>query len=179
MKKLKTARSLSLGISVLLIILLTTFTLLAASDSATVTVSWNIQPFVALSISSNSTESRTVNSVYSVPKPTEDDLERGYIEKKNAIKLVARSNTGWQVSVRALNSTMGTSFDGSYTKPIEDFKLKVGNGGYLTLSTNDKVLVESRNGEHEIGVDYKINFDQYEYKSGNYQVELLYTITTK
>lgn len=181
MKKLKTTKSLSLGISVSIIMfaLLPALTLLGASDSATVTVSWTIKPFQSLSIAGNPSNSKSVVSTYNVPDPTNADLNRGFIEEENALTLLVVSNVDWEIHVKSLSNNMGTSFDGTYTKPLEDFELRAGNGNYQPLTKSDQVLASGEHGKHKIGVDYKVNFHKNEYKDGNYQVKLLYTITTK
>ncbi len=181
MKKLKTTRSLSLGISVSLILLalLPALTLLGASDSATVTVSWTIKPYQSLSIVGSPSKTKSVFSTHNVPDPTNADLNRGFIEEENAITLKAISNVDWEIYVKALSNDMGTSFDGTYTKSLEDFELRAASGSYKPLANSDRLLARGEHGEHKVGVDYKVNFHPDRYKDGNYQVKLLYTITTK
>lgn len=167
-------------ISVIALLVLAFSTIgLAAEDSATVTVGWSINAQQSLSISSNSlssdSSSKSVESVFNVPEPDKGDIERGYIEKSNAVELVASSNVDWEVKVEAENSSMGTSKDGSFQKPVTDLSVR-GRGDFKQVSTSPTTIAKGEPGEHKFGVDYKVQYDE-DYKAGDYKAELVYTIS--
>jgi hypothetical protein len=152
---------------------------LAADDSATVTVGWTINAQQSLSISSNTlsadSSSKTVESVYQIPEPNQDDLDRGYIKETNAVELVASSNVDWEVKVEAENEYMGESDKGNFKKPVTDLSVR-GRGNFKEVSTSPTTIAKGEPGEHKFGVDYKVQYDE-DYKSGDYKAELVYTIS--
>lgn len=166
-------------VGILLVVTLTTITALPAEDSATTHVSWTVKPYLTLSVESISTSNtgQSVKSVFQMPKPTDSDFARGYIEQVNAVQLTARSNVDWEVQVKAENETMGTSDNGKYEKPITDLLIK-GNGEYQEVDTEPTTIADGENGVHHISVDYKILLDE-DYEPGDYKAKLTYTITIK
>jgi len=169
-------------ISVIVVLVLSITTLgLAAEDSATVTVGWTVNAQQSLSVSSNnlssdSSSEKSVESVFDIPEPTDNDLSRGYIKKTNAVELVARSNVAWEVQVKAENKYLGTSDNGNYKKPVSDLSIR-GQGSFNQVSTSPTTIAEGQPGEFKFGVDYKVQYDE-DYKEGDYQARLVYTITT-
>lgn len=173
MKKLLTA------ILIAATVLVTVATLgFAASDSTTVTVNFSINAQQSLRIKSNPTNSSsdTVESVFHIPSPTDEELEEGQIIKENAIELVATSNIKWAVNVRARNSSLGTGKDG-YSKPVSDLAVRGQEGDFKQVSTSPVNIAGGEPGEHEFGVDYKVNYDE-DYKPGNYKAELVFNISS-
>lgn len=162
-------------ISIITVLLLAVTTLgLAAEDSATVTVGWTVNARQSLYISSNGPNStESAESVFNIPEPTDEDIQRGYIKKKNALRLVAVSNVAWEVQVRSENSVLGRE-DG-FVKRISDLSIK-GQGAYKQVSTSPTTIASGGPGEHEFGVDYKVNYGE-DYKEGDYQANLVYTIS--
>ena len=167
----------------ILAILLGTITILgsAAKDSATVTVGFTVAAHQSLQISSNSSSSNSsstsVESVYTIPDPNNDDLEKGYIKEENALELVASSNIGWEVQVEAKNKYLGTSDNGKYKKPISDLSVR-GKGKFKQVSMDPITIAEGQPGTFNFGVDYKVQYDKTEYEKGNYEASLIYTITS-
>ncbi len=122
----------------------------------------------------------SVSSPFVIPNPTPEDLERGYVERLGAVTLLARSNVPWLIAVRAEDADMGTSFDGSVTKPITDFQVRAsGQGRYLTVQRYDQALTAGPPGEHRVPVDYRVLFDRERHRPGNYRITLVYTISTR
>ena len=161
-----------------LILFIPVFELLAAS-STTVRVGFEILPFQQLSISGGRSAGNTAVSTVRLPQPSAADLTRGYIELPNAVNLAVRSNIPWAVTVRTDDANMGQSFDGSYTKPVSDFQLRVGNGAYTPISQRNQVLLQGSYGQHNFNVDYRTLFDPSTYRQGNYQVTVIYTIVSR
>jgi hypothetical protein len=164
-------------ISVIALFVLTVSTVgLAAEDSATVTVGWTINAQQSLSVSSNNSSSKSVESVFNIPEPDQGDLERGYIKRKNAVELVARSNVAWEVQVKAKDQYLGRSDSGNYRKPTSDLSVR-GQGSFEQVSTSPTTIAEGQPGEFKFGVDYKVQYDE-DYEEGDYKASLVYTITT-
>lgn len=166
----------------LFLILLFSVSLLTvgASDSATVTVSWQVPVMQSLQIQGQATSgsSDKITSVLNLPQPTDNDLQRGYIQRQNALTLTARSNVKWAVQVQVEQPYLGTSYDGEYRKPSSDLLIR-GSSGYKQASTSPVIIATGESGSHRIGVDYKVLFDQQDYRRGDYQATLIYTITTR
>ncbi|MBS3765702.1 hypothetical protein KGY71_04190 [Candidatus Bipolaricaulota bacterium] len=140
---------------------------------------WTINAQQSLSISSNNTlnsssSDEKAESVYQIPEPTEGDFERGHRIEKSAVELVASSNVGWEIKVEADSSYMGAVED--YQKPVTDLSIR-GDGDFKQLGTTLTTIASGQPGEHKIGVDYKIQYDEDEYEEGDYEVDLEYTIT--
>jgi len=145
----------------------------AASDSATVEVSWTVNPQQSLTISSNYStgNSDTVESDFNIPTPSNKELEGGHtIVKRDAIDLVATSNIDWEVQVKAKNSGLSTGEDG-YTLAVK------GMGTFKQVTRNAVAIASGKPGQREFGVDYKVNYDE-NFEPGNHVAELVYTITT-
>jgi len=146
----------------------------AASDSATVKVSWTVNPQQSLKISSNYStgNSDTVESDFNIPTPSNQELEGGHtIVKQDAVDLVATSNIDWEVQVKAKNSGLSTGEDG-YTLAVR------GMGTFKQVTTNSAAIASGEPGKHEFGVDYKVNYSEDFDTTENYVAELVYTITT-
>jgi len=153
--------------------------LLWGESSTTVQVGWRVLSTQVLSIlGSDGPEGPSVASTFIVPQPTSEDLARGYIERRRALVLVARSNTPWTISVRTDDEDMGRSFDGTYVKPITDLLVRAEGGPYLPISHQDQVIASGPPGEHQIGVDYRVLFDPKTHRDGNYHITVIYTIST-
>lgn len=153
-------------------------------SSATVQVSWRVESTQTLYVLGPDGRAKgggtSVSSTFVIPNPTPEDLERGYVERQGAVTLVARSNTPWVISVRTEDLDMGTSFDGTVTKPITDFQVRAnGQGRYLTVQRYDQALAEGPPGEHRVAVDYRVLFDRERHRDGDYRITLVYTISTR
>jgi hypothetical protein len=144
--------------------------------SATVKVRWTILPFASLSVAGE--KGTTVQDNFSLPDPTTFDLERGYMEFPGALALVVTSNTQWWVGVRALEPNMGKSHDGTYTKPLSDFKLRANGGSYQTVGRTSQMIANGQQGMHTLFLDYQVLLDPKLERSGDYGLTLIYTITT-
>lgn len=143
-----------------------------------VRVAFRVNPFQTLSLGSGPA-GRTLSAAVTVPRPTAQDLSRGYVELPGALKLQVRSNVPWTVKVRTDDPDMGTSFDGTFTKPISDLQVRVAGGPYLTLSRQDQVLAEGPWGTFAFEVDYRVLFDPQTHRDGDYRVNVIYTLSTR
>ncbi|MGQ9477429.1 MAG: hypothetical protein ACUVRH_02945 [Candidatus Bipolaricaulia bacterium] len=149
---------------------------LGTGDSARTTISWTVLPFARLSLEGET--GQAVTTTFALPQPSEADLERGYREIPRALTLIAASNVHWRLAVRAAEPDLGRSYDGSYTKPLSDFQLRVGSEPYLPISNADQVIAHGPSGRKKVEVDYLILFDRERHRPGDYHVTLTYTITT-
>jgi len=152
---------------------------LGAGDSATTTVSWTVLPFASLSIGGGRGSGETVSTTVALPRPSDADLERGYLEQGRALTLIAMSNTNWRLTVRSDDPDLGRSYDGFYVKPLGDFQLRTAGGEYRSISNGDQVLTTGTYGRYELGIDYRILFHHELYRPGDYRITLIYTITTE
>ncbi len=148
----------------------------AASDTATVTVGWTVNPQQSLQIKSNRTANTStgVESTFHIPTPSNRNIEKSQVIEENALTLVTTSNIDWAVQVKAKSPTSGIGEEG-YVKPVSDLSVR-GEGNFKQISTNPVTIARGEPGQHEFGVDYKVQFDK-DYKSGNYVVKLIYTIS--
>jgi len=112
-----------------------------------------------------------------IPDPSPADYQRGFIVIRDALRLTVFSNTSWTVYVQALSPNLGTSFDGGFTWPIEALSAGV-NGNFVSVSLRPQALARGGHGVHSLPVDYRISIPQQPLPPGNYQVTLLYTVTT-
>ena len=150
-----------------------------ADTAQSVRVGFQIMPFQVLSISGGAGSGRSAVSTVQVPQPSLADLERGAIEQRNAVRLTVRSNIPWRVTVRTQDADMGTSFDGTHTKPISDFQVRAEGGGYLTIDHQPQQLLQGEAGDHVYGVDYKTHFDRHRYSAGSYRIEVIYMVESR
>lgn len=152
---------------------------LLGEDSETAQVGWTIASYQTLSIvGSDGSGDGQVESRFAVPEPSDADLARGHVERPNAVRLNARSNTAWVITARAESANMGTSDDGSYTKPIRDLQVRADGGTYTPLSQDNQIIASGGAGKRTVGVDYRVAFDQAEYRPGDYEATVVYTIST-
>ena len=165
-----------------MIILLVPISVLAAgsSSSAVVHVSWTVLPFQSLTIAGSDANAGTsLATRYDLRKPDASDFAAGFIEDDGVLVLNASSNIPWTVKVHAVESDMGTSYDGSYTKPLSDFMVRADGGSFFSISTSDQVLASGTRGSHLLSVDYRVKVEKDTYKDGDYGLTLIYTITGK
>lgn len=152
---------------------------LLGDDSASVQVGWTIESTQTLSIvGGDPSRDQQVSSTFAVPEPSDADLARGHIDRENALRLNARSNTSWIVTAKSDSATMGTSDDGTYTKPIRDLQVRADDGAYVPLSPKREVIARGPAGHETVGVDYRVNFDASAYRPGDYRATVTYTIST-
>ena len=153
--------------------------LLAASDSAGVRVGWTVVGSQTLSIAgADGPSGRRVASTFVVPDPSPSDLARGHVDRDGALRLTARSNTPWIITARSERATMGTSDDGTYTKPIRDLHVRADGGAYVPLSTEGQIIARGTAGAETVGVDYRVGFDADAHRPGTYRATVIYTIST-
>jgi len=152
---------------------------LVAEDSATVQVGWTIESTQTLRIlGSDGPGGREVAHTFAVPEPSEADLARGHMVREDALRLEARSNTDWVITARSERATMGASHDGAYTKPIQDLQVRADGGAYAPLSRERTIIARGTAGDETVGVDYRVDFDEAEYRPGDYRATVVYTIST-
>ncbi len=121
----------------------------------------------------------SLSSRYNLHAPSASDFAAGFIEDDDVIVLNAASNIPWAVKVHAIESSMGTSYDGTYTKPLSDFMVRANSGSFFSISTSDQVLASGTRGSYQLRVDYRVKVDESTYKDGDYGLTLVYTITGK
>lgn len=121
----------------------------------------------------------SVSNRYDVREPNASDLSAGFIEDDGVLVLNAASNIPWVVKVHAIESDMGASYDGSYTKPLSDFMVRANNASFFSVSTSDQVLASGTRGTYLLSVDYKVKIDESTHKNGDYGLTVVYTITGK
>jgi len=165
-------------IAFVLVIFLIPISALAAgpSSSAVVHVSWTVLPFQSLTIG-GLTDGTSFTTRYDLPKPDASDFAAGFIEDDGVLVLNAASNIPWTVKVHAVEPDMGTSYDGSYTKPISDFMVRADGGSFFSISTFDQVLASGTRGSYLLSVDYRVKVEEETHKDGDYGLTLIYTIT--
>ena len=168
-------------ILIAIIFLIPVFALAAGpSSSAAVHVSWTVLPFQSLTIAGSAAATdASVTNRYDLRKPGADDFATGFIQEDGVLVLKAASNIPWAVKVHAIETDMGTSYDGSYTKPLTDFMLRANGGSFFSVSTSDQVLASGTRGSYQLSVDYRVKVDRDSYKDGDYGLTLVYTITGK
>ena len=169
-------------VTLLAIIFLIPLSALAAGSSSTavVHVSWTVLPFQSLTIAGSATGADTsITNCYDVHTPSASDFAAGFIEDDGVLVLNAASNIPWTVKVYAIESDMGTSYDGSYTKSLSDFMVRANGGSFFSISTSDQGLASDTCGSHLLSVDYRVKVDESTHKDGDYGLTLVYTITGK
>ena len=151
---------------------------LADQQSVTVHMSWTVLPFQELRIAGSTSHGSSVSADYVMPQPDALDLQQGYLEEMNSVNLTVSSNIPWKVQVWTESSDMGQSDDGSVTKFISDFELREHGGSYSSISNTPQILVSGNRGSFDIGVDRRILLGS-DYHSGDYGLEVVYTIMPK
>ena len=118
---------------------------------------------------------------YDLLKPTDRELNQGYVEKEDAANLAITANVDWKVTVKSEKSTLGRSADGEYEKPASDLMVRCSGSsfGYQSVSTSPSTIFEGGKGTFDHGLDYKTIFDKDQYKSGSYEATLIYTISSR
>lgn len=128
--------------------------------------------------SATGTDTSLINR-YDVHAPSASDFSAGFIEDDGVLVLNAASNIPWAVKVHAIESDMGTSYDGSYTKPLSDFMVRANGGNFFSISTSDQVLASGTRGSYLLSVDYRVKVNESTRRDGDYGLTLVYTITGK
>jgi hypothetical protein len=77
-----------------------------ASQSSAV-VTFRLAPSMSLSVWGESPSGSSLASIYTIPRPTAQERQAGFLERLNALKLIARSNVPWALRVRAQEPDMG------------------------------------------------------------------------
>ena len=149
-----------------------------SQSSASGIVTFRLAPSMSLSVWSESPSGNSLVSVYTIPRPTAQERQAGFLERLNALKLLARSNVPWALRARAQEPDMGFSDDGTYRKPVSDLEVRAAPGPYIPLSVRDQTLTWGPAGEYLIALDYRVRLGP-EHRDGTYQVTLIYTISTQ
>lgn len=148
-----------------------------SQSSATATISFQLASYQSLSVWGEHTDEREIISLYRIPQPTAQERAAGWIERPRALQLLARSNMPWVLRVRASETIMGTSDDGQYRKPVSDLYVRAARD-YVSVQTSDQALMAGPLGEFLIPIDYRVRVGS-EHRDGNYQVTLVYTLSTR
>jgi hypothetical protein len=155
------------------------FTLESSSQNpASATVAFRIAPSLSLSVWGENATGNSLISVYTIPRPTAQERQAGFIEHRKALQLLARGNVPWVLRVHAQEPDMGLSDDGTYRKPVSDLAVRVATGPYVLVMLQDQVITSGSPGEHLLPVDYRVRLGD-EHRDGNYRVTLIYTLTSR
>lgn len=150
----------------------------SSQGSTSAVVTFRIAPSMSLSILGESTSGNSVVSIYTMPRPTAQERQAGFLERLNALTLIARSNVPWALRVRAQEPEMGISDDGTYHKPVSDFEVRASRGAYLPVALSDQLLTRGSPGEHPLSIDYRIRLGP-EHRDGTYSITLIYTLVSQ
>ncbi len=149
----------------------------SSQSSANAIVTFRIAPLMSLSVWGESPSGSSVASIYTMPHPTAQERQAGFLERLNALKLVVRSNLSWALRVRALEPDMGLSDDGTYRKPVSDLEVRAAPAPYVAVTTHDQAIASGPHGEHRLSLDYRVRLGP-EHRNGTYRVTLIYTLAS-
>jgi len=141
----------------------------AVQQSTVVRAQWRILPYQSLQIDNRDAEAGATSSRLVVHEPTALDIQRGFMEHENAIRLHVVSNTRWMVQVWAEQSAVGDL-------PISAIQLRGDSGAFLQLSTTPQVLASGGNGVFELPIDYRIRLEGETSSVAGLGLEIVYTI---
>ncbi len=89
-----------------------------------------------------------------------------------------RSETSWRITVRSLDSTLGPSEDGAYTKPLGDLEWKVSTRSQWNKMRQSEETVETGSpGDGNVYMDYRVKLSWNKDRPGNYRTVLRFTIS--
>ncbi len=140
---------------------------------------FGILPFQSLNISGLDAQSTGSVSTIAFPEASLEDLERGYIEKQEIVEMTLESNVPWSLSFYTNDETMGTSHDGTYTKPIQHFQVRVDGGSYIDLSNINQEFLFGSPTKTSFSIDYRMLLDRENHSPGNYQASVTYTLSSR
>lgn len=140
---------------------------------------FGILPFQSLTISGQDADSVGTTSAISFPEPTEEDLQRGYIEKREIIELTVESNVPWALSFYTDAENMGISNDGSYIKPIQHFQVRVDGSRYQGLKNDSQSFLFGTATKKAFAVDYRMLLDRENHSPGSYQATVTYILASR
>jgi len=141
--------------------------------------SFGILPFQSLNISGLDSQINGSVSTISFPEPTLEDLNRGFIEKREIVELSLESNVPWALSFYSSDETMGISDDGSYNKPIQHFQVRVNGGSYIDLNNFAQEFLFGSPTKTTYNVDYRMLLDRENHSPGSYQASVTYTLSSR
>ena len=89
------------------------------------------------------------------------------------------SDTPWRITVEALDHNLGSSDDGTYTKPLSDLQFKLSEeSGWTAIRQFPEVLKESnQTGRGSFTVDWRVLLEWQNDRPGRYETTLLFTIS--
>jgi hypothetical protein len=151
---------------------------LESSSQSSASVTFRIAPMMSLSVWGESPSGNSLASIYTIPRPTAQERQAGFLERENALKLIARSNVPWALRVRASEPDMGLSDDGTYRKPVSDLEVRAAQGAYVPVAVYDQTIARGPIGEYLLSIDYRVRLGS-EHRDGNYRVTLIYTLTSR
>jgi len=135
----------------------------AVQRSVTIHVRWKVLPYQTLRFVDGA-RADAANG-YAIPEPSPLDLDRGYIEDENAIRLHVVSNTAWKIQVWV------ESDDAS-----QDVLIRKHGGTYVVLGTSPTVLASGSHGTYDLGVDYRVSLDDGAFEPSDRPLDIVYTI---
>lgn len=150
----------------------------SSQSSASAAVTFRIAPMMSLSVWGENPSGNSVALIYTIPLPTAQERQAGFLERLNALKLIARSNVLWALRVRASEPDMGLSDDGTYRKPTNDLAVRVAPGPYVPVTVYDQTIARGPQGEHTLSLDYRVRLGA-EHRDGTYRVTLIYTLASQ
>ena len=113
------------------------------------------------------------------PDVSGTNLDKGFIEARDAAAITVSSNVSWQLTVQSDDPDMGKV--GDNVKPLSDFLWKKsGEAHYTAISTEGhRVDSSARYADHQkVRLDYKMFVGWTRDKPGTYGLTLRFTLST-
>ena len=113
----------------------------------------------------------SVQDARSFPSMGTGDIERGYIEVKDAVTLFVSSNVSWRVVISSPKTNLYVS-PGRF-KSVEDFQWRVGRNPFRSISQNPVVVMAGEGGVkgYKIVIDYRLKLGWHNTPPGRWELE--------
>ena len=100
----------------------------------------------------------TIIETKNLPDITSSDMEKGYIEIPEAVRLEISSNTDWQLSIRAARENLYVTHD---FKPVSDLKWRTRDRGFQPLSMHQEKILSGQAGTRHmlITLDFRLDLN--------------------
>ena len=127
---------------------------------------------------------RIVPSTFNLGEVKAEDYQKGYIEKFQGNIIILMYTGDWKLTVKTNNPNMGVI--GDYAKAINDFQWKATGSdstqtNYISIENHDVEVAKGgiTPGATIIMIDYKVLLGWKKDIPGNYNIELVYTLTSQ
>lgn len=171
-------------INLMLLICFNSLSVLAAQDTESVAISFNIPVIVDISTYAGDLNMPSLSDV------TLSDLSSHEIQWITTGQLAVTSNEQWSISIKSTSvsdyfSTSGGS-NPNTTKALSDLSVSLDNGSnFVSIDDTDattpvNLLTNQASGDTYISspIRYKVILDPSTDSSGTYSIDLTYTVTT-